>query len=177
MLTRNLAVLALVALTLVGCTPDASVPTPSLTPAVEGLLNPELVPRPLADRGSASATVEATRLADALQALIDSDTIINVDDKSQLAPAQDDLPAYYVAFRTYTLDPSIDPLVLAETLTGVLEQSGWIKEQSTTEGGIYVAALSGGTEDSPWFMLVGGDATVDGQSVVTIQLASPDIEP
>ena len=174
--TRILALVGVLALALAGCAPADSLPTPSLTPPAtsQDLLNPALAPLTLDVVTAESASVEGTRLGDALQALIDPATIVNVDDKSQVAPAQDDLPAYYVVFRTITLDPSVDCLTLAETLATVLGKSGWSLEQSSNEDGIYLAALAGGSESS-WFTLLGGDASKEGQSVLTFQIASPDI--
>jgi len=173
-LPRTLAVI--VVLALAGCAPTNSLPTPSLTPpaASEDLLNPALQPHPLDVVTTEAASAEGTRLGDALQELIDPAMILHVDDKSQVAPAQDDLPAYYVVYRTISLDPSVDCLTLAETLATVLSKSGWSTEQSTNENGVYLAALAGGAE-STWFTLIGGDASVDGQSVLTFQIASPDI--
>ena len=177
MRTFALATVALVsALVLGGCTAPP-LQSPTLTPPAQSdeLLNSDLRPRPLADASAASAGAEAARLADAMQALIESSTILNVDDQSQLAPVDDDIAAYYVAFRSISLDPSVDCLVLAETISGVLEQSGWSTYESTNEAGVYVSALAGGTEESSWFVLIGGDASVEGQSIVTIQIASPDV--
>ena len=178
LLPRTIALVVVLTLagSLAGCAPTNSLPTPSLTPPAtsQDLLNPALVPLTLDVVTAETASVEGTRLGDAVQALIDPATIVNVDDKSQVSPAQGELPAYYVVFRTITLDPSVDCLTLAETLATVLGKSGWSLEQSTNEGGIYLAALAGGA-DSSWFTLIGGDASVEGQSVVTFQIASPDI--
>lgn len=175
---RLLALVAVIAVSLSGCTADAPPPTPSLTPPAESqeLLNPELQPEALPVVTEATAQAEGARLADAVQALIDPATVLNVDDASQLAPAEDDLAAYWVVYRTLTLDISVDPLTLAETMTSVLDDSGWEVYESVNEGGTFVAALSGGPVETPWFALVGGDASVEGQSVFTLQIASPDIE-
>ena len=177
MRTFALATAALVsALVLSGCT-ATPLQSPSLTPPAQSdeMLNSDLQPHPLADASESTAKAEATRLADAMQALIESSMILNIDDQSQLAPADDDIAAYYIAFRNVSLDPSVDCQVLAETISGVLEQSGWTSYDSTNEGGIYIAALTGGTEESSWFVVISGDASVEGQSLVTIQLASPDV--
>jgi hypothetical protein len=172
--TRSLALVAIIALSLVGCTATDAPPTPSLTPPA-ALLNPELQPLALSAVTAETTRVEGTRIGDALQALIDPALILNVDDKSQVVPVDDDLPAYYAVFRTISFDTSVDCLALAETLATVLGQSGWVIEQSTNQDGIYVAAISGGTADAPWFILLGGDASQVDQSVVTVQIASPDI--
>ena len=178
MRTRLLASTALV-LALAGCTPADTtpmpLPTPTLTAAPSTILNPDLVPMSLGVVTEENASAEGNRIADALEALIDPASIINVSDASQLAPAADDLPPYYVVYRTYTLDPSVDPLTLAPTIAAILLQSGWTSYDETNEGGQYLTALSGGQVDAPWFALVGGDASVEGQSVITFQIASPDV--
>jgi hypothetical protein len=172
---RLLASAALV-LALAGCTPAAVTPTP--TPSVTAtptILNPDLVPMALGVVTEQNAAVEGARIGDAFAALIDPASIVNVSDASQLAPAADDLPPYYVVYRTYTLDPSVDPLALAQTITAIAIKSGWTSYDATNENGQYLAALSGGPVEAPWFALIGGDASVTGQSVVTFQIASPDV--
>jgi hypothetical protein len=172
---RLLAATALV-LALAGCTPAAVTPTPTpTTTATPVILNPDLVPMALGVVTEQNASAEGARLGDAFAALIDPASIINVSDASQLAPAADDLPPYYVVYRTYTLDPAVDPLALAQTITAIAVKSGWTSYDDTNENGQYLAALSGGADESPWFALIGGDASVTGQSVVTFQIASPDI--
>ena len=173
---RFLASLAVV-VALAGCTatPEAPVPTPTLTAAPSTILNPDLVPMALGVITEQNAAAEGNRIADALAALIDPAAILNVSDGSQLAPAADDLPPYYVVYRTYSLDPSVDALTLAQTIVAIQLQSGWTSYDETNENGQYLAALSGGPTEAPWFALVGGDASVAGQSVITFQIASPDI--
>jgi hypothetical protein len=174
---RLLASAALV-LALAGCTtpaPEAPMPTPTLTPAPSTILNPDLVPMSLGVVTEQNAAAEGNRIGDALEALIEPGSIVNISDASQLAPAADDLPPYYVVYRTYTLDPAVDALTLSQTIVAIMLQSGWTSYDETNEGGQYLAALSGGPADAPWFALIGGDASVEGQSVVTFQIASPDV--
>ena len=166
---KVLAALLLV-MALAGCTSavepeQTALPAPSAT-AVAGLLpatGPELT--------EAEATAEGTRLADALQALIDG--ILNVDDNSQLVPGDAETAAYYGVFRTISLEAAADPLIMGAQLSSILEQSGWTLYETTNDDGQFLAALSSG--ETGWFALVGGDATVEGQSVVTFQIASPDL--
>ncbi len=169
---------AALVLALTGCTTPAAetpMPAPTLSPAPAAVLNPDLVPMALGVVTEEKAAAEGNRLGDALEALIEPGSIVNVSDESQLAPAADDLPPYYVVYRTYTLDPAVDSLTLAQTIVAILLQSGWTSYDETNEGGQFLAALSGGAADAPWFALVGGDASVEGQSVVTFQIASPDV--
>lgn len=176
------ATAALVVLALAGCTqptpapPTTVAPTPSSSDAAgTTILNPALVPKPLIVATAENTAVEGTRLGDELQQIIDAKVIVNVSDASQLVPATGDTAAYYAVYRSYTLDPAIDPLTLAGVIVSGLVQSGWLVHDSNNKDGVYIAALSGGTQQEPWFVLVGGDASVAGQSVVTVQIASPDI--
>ena len=174
MRTRLLAAAALL-LALAGCTPtEGPAPTPTTAPTAT-VLNPELVPQALPAVTEQTAAVEGTRIADAVEALLGDVEILGVDDASQVAPSVDDLPPYYVVYRTYTLDPATDPLALAQTIVAVLQKSGWSQYDAVNEGGVYLGALSGGPDETPWFALIGGDASVAGQSVFTIQIASPDL--
>ena len=167
---------AALVLVLAGCTPapvtPAPVPTTTVAPTI---VNPDLVPLSLGVVTAENAAAEGTRLGDALEALIDPASIVNVSDASQLAPAEDDVAPYYVVYRTYTLDPAVDPLALAQTITAIMRASNWTVYEESNDNGLYLAPLSSGTAEASWFALIGGDASVVGQSVVTFQIASPDL--
>jgi hypothetical protein len=171
---RLLAAAALV-LALAGCTSTDVTPAPTPTQTAASILDPDLVPMALGVVTADNAAVEGARLGDALEELIAPESIVNTSDASQVAPAVDDLPAYYVVYRTYSLDPAVDSLALAQTIVAIMLKSGWTSYEETNENGQYLAALSGGPADAPWFALIGGDASIAGQSVVTFQIASPDI--
>lgn len=174
-IVRAVVAASLVTLALAACTESASAPLAQQTVAPAAPLNPELVPVTLVPLSEETETAEATRIADALAALIDPSTVVAVTDESQLLAADDDISAYYVAFRTYTLDPSVDPQTLAEALGAVLAQSGWTEHGTTSEDGVLVVALAGGTAEQPWFMFVQGETAVEGQPALSIQLAGPDL--
>ena len=170
---RATAVLSFAALALTACT--SSTPTPTVEQTQTAYLNPELAPGTLEPLSEETATGEATRLADAIAALIDASTVVAVTDESQLIAADDDIAAYYIAYRTYVLEPSVDPQTLAEALGAVLAQSGWIEHATTNEDGVLIVALAGGTDAQPWFMFVQGETAVEGQPAVSIQIAGPDL--
>lgn len=175
----RLLVPVVVVLALAGCTSTpptpAPVPTATASSVAPAVLEPDVVPVALEVVTAETAAAEGNRIADALEQIIGADSILNVSDASQLAPAADDLPPYYVVYRTYTLDPSVDPIALAQTITAIMLQSTWTSYDETNQGGQYLSALSGGPTETPWFTLIGGDASVAGQSVVTFQIASPDV--
>lgn len=152
-------------LALAGCTATpAPVATTSAPPLIQAVV--PVVPDTL---DATTAEAETVRLADAIQTLVTD--IVYVDDHSQLNEATDDTAAYYGVIRTITVDAATDPVVLAQSIAGVLAASGWTTDESTTDTGLSLDAL----DSSGWFLLLGGDATVEGQSVVTLQLASPDL--
>jgi hypothetical protein len=165
---KPLAALLLV-LALAGCTSAVTpAPTPTATAAPVDVDVVPVVPETL-DESTAEA--ETVRIADQVQALIGNSNIVHVDDHAQVVEATDDAAAYYGVIRTVTIEQLTDPIILASTMVAVLEASGWVEAQHTDEGGIVLTAL--GSEG--WFLLVGGDSSVAGQSVITIQLASPDL--
>lgn len=178
-MTSRLLGLSLVAvLALTGCATatETATPTPSATSATtQPILNQDLVPAVLDVYTSETTAAEALRLLDAMQALVDSSTVVSATDTAQTMPAEDDLAPYYAASRTILLAETVDALTLGETIAAILEQSGWVSYDSATEGDLYVATLVGGTSDAPWFVVVSADATTAGQAKVSFQLASPDL--
>jgi hypothetical protein len=167
---------AVLVLALAGCTPAAVPPTPTpTTPASAAPLSPDLVPLSLGVVTAENAAAEGNRLVDALEALVAAESIVDVTDESALVPSADDLPAYYGVSRVYTLDPSVDVLALGQTISAVMRKSSWTMYDESNEGGVYIAALTGGAVDRPWFAVVRADASVTGQAKLILQTASPDI--
>ena len=128
------------------------------------------------DFSAGSAGIETARIADAVQALLPPSDIVNVDDHAQEVPADKEGAGYYGVIRTITLTATVDPVTRARAITSELLSAGWVERQTADEPGSYFAALSSeatGTES--WFIVIGGDTSVPGQSVVTLQLASPEL--
>jgi len=157
-------------LALTGCT--ATTPTTPVPSETSAPTDTTLLPATLELVSAEAAQAEGTRVADGLQALIEG--IVYVDDNSEVVPGDAETASYYAVYRTITLENGVDPLIMSAQLTTILEQSGWSIYETTNEDGQYLSALSSG--DSGWFALIGGDATVEGQPVVTFQIASPDIQ-
>jgi len=166
-----------VLLALTGCTTSTDDAAPTVAPTTSAApTDPDLVPVVPVDLDTDSAETETTRIADAIQGLIDPSDIVNVDDHSQVVDKTTDVAGYYGVIRTITLESSADPVLLAQTIVGVMESSTWLERESTNDAGLYLTALASSTDAaSSWFLLVGGDSTVEGQSVLTLQLASPDL--
>jgi len=180
MLARSLAVAAVALLALAGCTPAESTPAPVPVPTTSStqsdtVLNPELAPQTDAAVTADFATTEGTRLANAIQALIDPTIVLDTGEQSQVVPVDDDIASYFGILRVITIDPANDPIVLAETLNGVLSQSGWSVSQTSNESGIYLSTLVAGPAEAPWVLFIEGNASVAGEASVSFTLGSPDI--
>ena len=158
-------------------TPAASAPAPNSTPGPPASAAPSsvtpVVPDPLT---AASITNESTRLAEAIRALIDAVAIVNVDDHAQVVEKTASAGRYYGIIRTITLDPAADAAAVAADMVAKLTTAGWISRDSTTNGSTALSALASGEDAATsWFVIIGADASVPGESVLTIQLASPDL--
>jgi hypothetical protein len=176
-------------LALCGCTSSSTVirdetPAPSATASASPTATPtstatpvaSVVPKPPADFTEASLAAESKRTADAIQALIDPAAIVHVDDHSQVVTKSDGTGRYYGILRTVTLDPATDATELAQSMAATLLASGWLSRNNDEQGEKYLAGLASSAKDaSSWFLVVGGDDSTKGQSVLFIQMASPDI--
>lgn len=171
---RRLVVLGLVGLlALAGCSAAAPklTPTPSATIA-------DLAVRPLypATMTAASAQKETERLADAIDGIIEPTSVLYIDRHSLLVPATGTTKPAWGVIRTLTLTARLDPSQVASSVVAVLQHSGWVLLHNTADTGTTVIALASGTRTSTaWYLLVSGDASKVGQSVVTVQLESPAI--
>jgi len=163
----------LVSFALAGCTDaPSSTSEPAATAAADRPLHPVFPDQFTA----ASAESETVRVADAVEALLDPSDIVHVDDHAQEVPAQEDSAAYYGVIRTITLSPTVDPMAKAKAIEIALKADGWIERTVADEDGSYFAALASvALSAESWFILVGGDTSVAGQSVITLQLASPGL--
>ncbi len=171
------AVVALV-LTLCGCTAATTSPTdaatsvssPSATPTKAAV--PALTAVAPATLDATSAKKETERIASAIEALLSPSDIVHIDKHAQLVNDAESSRSFYGSLLTLTLTPSIDPVAQATDIATTMAASGWAINQTQDDAGVYLTAL---TSKAGWFVLVGGDSSTEGQSVVTLQLASPDL--
>jgi hypothetical protein len=123
----------------------------------------------------ATAEAETVRLADAIDALIQTATVY-VDDHDQLVPATKTGGSYFGVLRTITLVKTESPVTNANLVVTKLEESGWQPLQVTATQGVQVSTLSSGTDaGTSWFVIISADPTTASQPVVSISLASPDL--
>jgi hypothetical protein len=180
---RKAALAAVVgaALMLGGCTATAPAPNPTgaqgpspvptKTTALNALL--PVYPSVLTATTAKSTTVS---IADSIQALVAKQSVVYIDDHSQLVPATSKTGSYYGVLRTISVAKSLDPLAQAEAMEKLLAAAGWIERDTATDKGKFLAAMSSSaTGAKAWFLLLGGDSTNAKSPVVTVQVASPDL--
>ncbi|CAN5118543.1 hypothetical protein BH11ACT2_BH11ACT2_18990 [soil metagenome] len=153
-------------------TTDAATPssTPSATStkaAVPAL--PAVAPKTLDEK---TAKAETERIASAIEALLDPSDIVHIDKHAQAVNDAESSATFYGSLLTLTLSPSVEPVAQAKDIVATMSASGWAVNQTQDAAGVYLSAL---TSKAGWFVLVGGDSSTEGQSVVTLQLASPDL--
>ena len=178
---RSLAALAIFAVVLTGTTLLAGCasapPAPAVTsaaPIPPGIT--ALKTKFPATFDADAAKTETLRVADAMEALVDKTAIVTVDSHDELIPATSDAAAYYGVIRVINLGPKVDPITLATTIASLLRSTGWIERKTSTDASSYAMALSSDADVAKsWFLVLTGDASVSGQPIVSIQLASPDL--
>lgn len=166
------AVSLVLLLALTGCTsPDS--PTPTETVPADPALS-SVFPDDFTGDFAKSETV---RLADAIVALLPASIVVHVDNTDQLVAATASSGTYYGVLRIISLDHTNDPVAISKTMVQKLEASGWIQRQSTDDAtGVHLVTLSSNRKPNiSWLLQLSGDPRVSGQSVIQLQLVSPDL--
>jgi hypothetical protein len=173
---RGWALLLAGALLLTGCTSPATVsPAPTATATVPA--DPALTTHFPDDFTPTTAETETVRVADAIVALLPATIVTHVDSVAQLNPATADGGANYGVLRIISLSPTVDPVAIAKTMVQKMEASGWSERQSTDDAsGVHLVTLTSNAKPNiSWFLQLSGDPRVEGQSVIQVQLVSPDL--
>lgn len=167
------ATLALL-LAVTGCT---SSEPPRPTPTVSVPADPALVTVFPDNFTGETAKVETVGIADAIVALLPASIVVHVDNTDRLVPATANSHSYYGVLRIVSLDPSNNPVAISKTLVQKLEASGWTQRQSSDDvTGVHLVTLSSNVKPNiSWLLQLSGDPRVSGQSVIQLQLASPDL--
>jgi len=157
-----------------GCSP-AERPRPTTTQSVPA--DPALKTVFPDDFTGDSAKAETLRVADAVVSLLPASIVVNVDNTDQLVPATASSGSYYGVLRIISLDPDNDPVAISKTMVQKLEASGWTERQSTDDAtGVHLVTLSSNRKPNiSWLLQLSGDPRVSGQSVIQLQLVSPDL--
>ena len=170
-----LAAASLAALLLVrGCTaPEA--PRPAATQAVPA--DPALTTVFPENFTGGTAKTETVRIADAIVAMLPATIVVHVDNTDKLVAATSSSGSYYGVLRIISLDPSNDSVAISKTMVQKLEASGWTMRQSSDDvTGVHLVTLSSNRKPNiSWLLQLSGDPRVSGQSVIQLQLVSPDL--
>ena len=170
--TLQVGALAVV-LALAGCSfaPAAVSPSPSASAAASGLL-----PEYATDFTVAAAQAETEKLAKRIVGQIARTSVLHDDIHSVDVPAAKTAGHYGGVLHTLTLEPNLAPVDQAQAVVVALESAGWLVGGISNTGTSYTAPLiSDANRNKAWIVAIGADSSVAGQSVVTIQLASPNI--
>ena len=129
------------------------------------------------DLTAAVAKTETVRLADAIVALLPASIVVHVDNTDQLVPATASSRSYYGVLRIISLDPTNDPVAISKTMVQKIEASGWAQRESSDDPtGVHLVTLSSNRKPNiSWLLQLSGDPRVSGQSVIQLQLVSPDL--
>lgn len=170
---RRLIAPVLLVLALTGCTvgaPDTIVP--SAAPSASANPDSPLVVEVPAELTAPAAQAETERLADTMVGLVPAASVLNDDAYSQLG----DDGTYWAVIHTVALEPTLAPAEVANALLDELIAAGWIVRDVTDEGGVAVTALSSDAQsERSWLVFLGSDASMEGQSVLSLQLTSPTL--
>ena len=163
-----------VLLTVSGCT-DPAPPRPVATQAVPA--DPALTTVFPDNFTGDTAKTETVRVADAIVALLPATIVVNVDNVDKLVAATTTSGSYYGVLRIISLDPNNDPVAISKTMVQKLEASGWaIRQSSDSVTGVHLVTLSSNRKPNiAWLLQLSGDPRVTGQSVIQLQLVSPDL--
>jgi hypothetical protein len=162
-------------LALTGCTPSPrAAPVPGASASVPA--DPALATVFPADFTPASAKAETVRVADAIVALLPASIVTHVDTAERLNPATTDGGANYGVLRIVSLDPTVDPVAIAKTMVQKIEASGWTQRQASDASGVHLVTLTSNAKPNiSWLLQLSGDPRIQGQSVIQLQLISPDL--
>jgi hypothetical protein len=163
-------------LAVTGCTSSDS-PKQMPTPTESVPMDPALTSVFPDDFTGAAAKSETVRLADAIVALLPASIVVHVDNTDQLVAATASSRSYYGVLRIISLDPANDPVAISKTMVQKIEASGWTRRQSSDDvTGVHLVTLSSNRKPNiSWLLQLSGDPRVSGQSVIQLQLASPDL--
>ena len=161
-------------LTVSGCTAPEP-PRPAATQAVPA--DPALKTVFPNDFTGETAKTETVRIADAIVALLPATIVVHVDNTDKLVAATTSSGSYYGVLRIISLDPNNDPVAISKTMVQKLEASGWTMRQSSDNvTGVHLVTLSSNRKPNiSWLLQLSGDPRVSGQSVIQLQLVSPDL--
>lgn len=164
-----------------GASPGSAGPGDASDPDAPGAAASALLPVAPEPYTVEAVTAESARVGDLLAGFVDTGPsgesyVINDDEIAQVVEPVGGEALYYGVLHTLTLDPTVDAAAQVEALQTALTEGGWVEREVTDTEQQYLVVLTGGTDAKrSWFLVVGADLSTAGESVVSIQLASPDL--
>lgn len=172
---------AALAVLLTGCVagespqPSASVPIAPTSPAT-GAPDPSLLPVYPAEYMTENIQVETERVAGRITGLVAVAGLLGDDTYSQEIENTESEGTYWGVLNTITLDPTVRAEEQAALVATQLADAGWLlvdRAQAPTD---YAVALTSSEDpERAWFLVLGADLSVPGESVVTVRLSSPPL--
>jgi hypothetical protein len=169
----SLAIAAVTVGVLGGCSlvgSNAPTPTNTLSSALDAL-----VPTYPAKLTAAEAKSETVRAANAIQALIASTNVVNIDDKSRAVAATKTTGAYYGVERSITTSKGFGVVEQGQAMEKLLVQAGWIERNTSTGTASYTVAMSTYTNAGASVLLLEADETPGTPPAIVLELESPDL--
>jgi hypothetical protein len=172
---------AALAMLLTGCVagespaPAASGPIAPTSPGTSSP-DPSLLPVYPTEYTTANVQVETERVAGRITGLVAVAGLIGDDTYSQEIENTESEGSYWGVLNTITLDPAVRAEEQAALVATQLADAGWLlvdRAQAPTD---YAVALTSSEDpERAWFLVLGADLSVPGESVVTVRLSSPPL--
>ncbi len=178
----GVAIGAALAVLLTGCVagespePVASAPiAPSSSPDNESEPSP-LLPVYPEEYTIDNVQAEAERIAVRITGLVAVAGLLGQDTYSQEVENSESEGSYWGVLNTITLEPDVDAEIQAASVATDLADAGWLLvDRAQSETDYAVALTSGDDPGRSWFLVLGADLSVPGESVVTVRLSSPPL--
>jgi uncharacterized protein YceK len=163
-----------VAVTLSGCSLVGTSTPPKPTKSAASALS-SLVPTYSSPLTAASAKSGTVKAADAIQALIASTEIVNVDGHSKLVAATASAGSFYGVERAVTTTKGFDAIAQATAMEKLLVAAGWVERQTNTATTAYTVQLTVATTEGTSALFIQADTTAGESPVILIEVESPDL--
>ncbi|QHO70636.1 hypothetical protein BHD05_14245 [Marisediminicola antarctica] len=156
--------------------PAASAPiAPSSSPEDESEPSPLL---PVYPDGYTIDNVQAEteRVAVRITGLVAVAGLLGQDTYSQEVENTEREGSYWGVLNTITLEPDVEAEIQAASVAADLADAGWLLVDGAQSPSDYAVALTSSEDpERAWFLVLGADLSVPGESVVTVRLSSPPL--
>jgi len=173
---------AALAVLLTGCVGGESPePVASAPPAPTSSPKNESEPSPLLpvypdEYTTPNVQAETERIAVRITGLVAVAGLLGQDTYSQELENTESEGSYWGVLNTITLEPDVEAEIQAASVAADLADAGWLLVDRADSPSDYAVALT--SSDDPeraWFLVLGADLSVPGESVVTVRLSSPPL--